>query len=66
MKRPPAPPPYPVGPGGAIELPSAIVHELFHMVVDGRRADAIEQVITLTGANAGQAGRYVDTLARRR
>ncbi len=66
MKRPSAPPPYPVRPGGGIELPSAIVHELFHLVVEGRRADAIEQVIALTGASARQAGRYVDTLTRRR
>ncbi|MBP7690930.1 MAG: hypothetical protein KA764_03390 [Anaerolineales bacterium] len=64
---PPPPPPFPIDPAtGAIELPSALVHELFHLVQEGNTAEAIQQVRALTGAGPRQAKQYVATLLARR
>lgn len=63
----PPPPPFPVDPAtGAIALPSAIVHTLFHLVQDGQSAEAVRQVQALTGASRRQAAAYVATLLARR
>lgn len=64
---PPNPPPFPVDPGtGAIHLPSALIHELFHLVRDGNRIEAVRRVRELTGAGERKARAYVDTLLARR
>lgn len=61
------PPPFPSDPvSGAIHLPSAVVHELFHLVTDGNAAEAVRQVRALTGAGERQAQAYVATLLARR
>jgi hypothetical protein len=65
--NPVAPPPFPIDPaGGGIDLPSEAVHELFHLVRRGGRAEAARRVRKLTGASAAQAAAYVETLLRRR
>ena len=38
------------------------MHELFHLVRQGNRAEAVRRVRQLTGASVAQAGAYVDTL----
>jgi hypothetical protein len=64
---PDAPPPFPIDPrSGTIELPSALTHELFHLVLDGNAPEAVRRVRALTGAGPGQAEAYVDTLLLRR
>ena len=50
----------------AIQLPSEVVHELFHLVKDGQKVEAVKRVIELTGANQKVAQDYVDTLLQRR
>jgi hypothetical protein len=61
------PPPFPIDrAGGAIHLPAALVHELFHLVADGNVVEAIRQVRALTGASERQARAYVATLLARR
>lgn len=63
----PATPAFPINPAtGSIDLPSDTVHELFHLVRRGGRAEATRRVRALTGANTAQAEAYVDTLLRRR
>jgi hypothetical protein len=69
LKRNPLPntPPFPIDPtSGGIDLPSDTVHELFHLVRRGQRAEAARRVRQLTGASAAQAEAYVDTLLLRR
>ena len=67
MTPPQTPPLFPIDPAtGAIELPSALVHELFHLVQEGNMAEAIQQVRALTGAGPRQAKQYVATLVARR
>lgn len=67
MPAPSAPPPHPIDPQtGHIQLPSEIVHELFHLVRDGQAAEAGRRVRALTGASARQARAYVDRLLDRR
>jgi hypothetical protein len=62
-----AAPPFPIDPAsGSITLPSDTVHELFHLVRRGQRAEAVRRVRQLTGANAEQTEAYVDTLLLRR
>jgi hypothetical protein len=67
-RRPDAPPPpFPIDPrSGTIELPSALTHELFHLVLDGNAPEAVRRVRALTGAGQRQAEAYVDTLLLRR
>lgn len=68
MRRPDDEPhPYPVDKTtGGIHLPSDTVHELFHLVREGNRKEAVRRVIELTGASVQQATDYVETLLRRR
>jgi ribosomal protein L7/L12 len=61
-------PPYPLDPHThAIQLPSEVVHELFHLAVtDGNKTEAVKRVRDLTGAGQKAAKNFVDNLARRR
>ncbi len=60
-------PPFPLDPHtNAIQLPSEVVHEVFHLVTDGNRAEAVNRVMELTGAGLKIAKDYVDTLLQRR
>jgi hypothetical protein len=59
--------PFPIDKAtGAISLPSDTVHELFHLVKEGRKIDAVKRVTELTGAGLRQAKDYVDRLEQRR
>lgn len=51
---------------GNIELSSEIVHELFHLVIDGNKTEAINRVMQMTGAGLRAARIYVDSLEKRR
>lgn len=60
-------PPFPSDPEtNAIQLPSEVVHELFHLVKAGNKDEAVRRVVELTGAGLQVAKDYVDTLLRRR
>lgn len=60
-------PPFPCDPRtNAIQLPSDVVHELFHLVQDGHKAEAVKRVMELTGAGLKISQNYVDTLLQRR
>jgi ribosomal protein L7/L12 len=62
-----SPPPFPYDPRtNTIQLPSDVVHELFHLVKDGNKVEAIKRVMELTGAGLKAAKDYVDTLLQRR
>ena len=62
-----ASPPFPVDPHtNAIQLPSEVVHELFHIVKDGQKVEAVRRVMELTGVNQKIAQEFVDTLLQRR
>lgn len=67
MTTPETSPPFPIDPHThAIQLPSEVVHELFHLVRDGNQAEAVKRVIALTGAGHKIAKDYVETLLQRR
>ena len=60
------PPPYPSDPAsGAINLPSEVVHELFHLA-KGNKLEAVKRVRELTGVGLQAAKAYVEALDRRR
>ena len=59
-------PPYPVNPlTRAINLPSDVVHELFHLA-HRDKAEAVRRVMALTDARLPEAQDYVEALDRRR
>ena len=60
-------PPFPLDPHtNTIQLPSEVVHELFHLVKNGNQVEALKRVRDLTGASLKVAQAYVDTLLQRR
>jgi hypothetical protein len=60
-------PPFPVDPDtNTLHLPSEVVHELFHLVKDDQKVEAVNRVMELTGASQKTAQAYVDTLLQRR
>ena len=62
-----SPPPFPFDPRtNAIQLPSEVAHELFHLVKVGNKVEAVQRVMELTGAGLKVAKDYVDTLLQRR
>ncbi len=67
MTSPKSSPPFPYDPRtNAIQLPSEVVHELFHLVKDGNKVEAVKRVMELTGAGLKVSKDYVDTLVQRR
>ena len=63
----PAPPKYPVDKvSGEIKLPSAVLHELFHISREVGEDEAVRKLIELTGADIKTARNFVAQIEKRR
>jgi ribosomal protein L7/L12 len=58
-------PPYPYDTRtNTIKLPSEVKQELQTLILEGKRIEAIKQVVHMTGAGLKLSKRYVDKLAK--